>query len=849
MGTIEVPVEGPAIKALGPLFQLTEVFLWDDGFGSVEVREESAFTSNDKQSLKWPNNKDVVSDVNSQTNGLDNCLSMEDPELTDQLTALGLPLSFNSNKEFLNLCNVGGIVLCSLYLSDEDNIEASSHACCVNVVVIPTKKGINLAIPGWFDSINYKIRGKKKGRKKGMDMKHAYAAEEFEDQLLENARCYNIAVEESKLPCSSSQEDFMCPNTKLDSRVAEEQFPNVISNTNSIGNSILSADAEEKSAAGPKGLEAPCSRRICIKDADLDLGSCDHLEESQQSYDNLGGKPSNFMIVEQTYATEYLTCSNSSEALQSLKVLDNNQNQNLQGCVENGEWNVFWDPFYMRNFFYNTKTQESTWLPPPGMESLAIDEVNNKSDSITEVTDIMLSPLVESIVASETISLQDKSEDAIADENLSGQPPDELSARFELIEVCGTMLSTSSNNLEYFDELPRRDRNCKDNLSLCPSTKTHDHVDSLTNPPSAGVLDRSGKGNNDLHIYNMDCASEELEWQHGLDAPKREKKVRRRRSRRPLSIDEVSKIVAFLSLYCISEIDILLMALFTISEIQPQWVVEDCSASIVKYWCQRYLLFTRFDDGIMMDEEGWYSVTPEPIARHHALRCGSGNVIDCFSGVGGNAIQFALQGKHVLAIDIDPQKIDYSQHNAAIYGVNQKIEFILGDFFKLARKLKADTVFLSPPWGGPDYLKVEMYDIMTMLQPHDGNVLFNAAKEIASRIIMFLPRNVDINQLAELSLSAYPLWSLEIVKKTDKLEAFLILMALGCEILLNILRPAYQSCVLEVLEIVPLNCETPISLLRYGLVITDPVIQDQVEKNFLNGKLKAVTAYFVLNTE
>lgn len=42
-----------------------------------------------------------------------------------------------------------------------------------------------------------------------------------------------------------------------------------------------------------------------------------------------------------------------------------------------------------------------------------------------------------------------------------------------------------------------------------------------------------------------------------------------------------------------------------------------------------------------MDEEGWFSVTPEAIAKHHASRGSGGVVIDCFTGVGGNAIQFA----------------------------------------------------------------------------------------------------------------------------------------------------------------------------------------------------------------
>jgi len=36
--------------------------------------------------------------------------------------------------------------------------------------------------------------------------------------------------------------------------------------------------------------------------------------------------------------------------------------------------------------------------------------------------------------------------------------------------------------------------------------------------------------------------------------------------------------------------------------------------------------------------------------------------------------------------------------------------------------LQADTVFLSPPWGGPDYVKAATYDLKTMLRPHDGCV-------------------------------------------------------------------------------------------------------------------------------
>lgn len=43
---------------------------------------------------------------------------------------------------------------------------------------------------------------------------------------------------------------------------------------------------------------------------------------------------------------------------------------------------------------------------------------------------------------------------------------------------------------------------------------------------------------------------------------------------------------------------------------------------------------------------------------------------------------------YVLAIDIDPQKVALALHNAKIYGVEDYIDFIAGDFFQLAPLLK-----------------------------------------------------------------------------------------------------------------------------------------------------------------
>ncbi|XP_045479961.1 trimethylguanosine synthase-like [Harmonia axyridis] len=165
------------------------------------------------------------------------------------------------------------------------------------------------------------------------------------------------------------------------------------------------------------------------------------------------------------------------------------------------------------------------------------------------------------------------------------------------------------------------------------------------------------------------------------------------------------------------------------------------NSDLRKYWLQRFSLFSRFDDGIKLDEESWYSVTPEFIARKTAERLKTNVIIDGFCGAGGNAIQFAFTCNKVIAIDIDPKKIELARNNAAVYGVLHKIEFMVGDFIQLASEIEGDAVFLSPPWGGPSYINEKSYDLENMLQPVPFSELVEVSKKISPNIAVFLPRN------------------------------------------------------------------------------------------------------------
>ncbi|PUZ61870.1 hypothetical protein GQ55_4G312400 [Panicum hallii var. hallii] len=194
---------------------------------------------------------------------------------------------------------------------------------------------------------------------------------------------------------------------------------------------------------------------------------------------------------------------------------------------------------------------------------------------------------------------------------------------------------------------------------------------------------------------------------------------------------------------------------------EPDAAAEaDADAAVVagKYWAHRHSLFSLYDRGVRMDAEGWYSATPEAVAASQAARAAPGDlVVDAFAGCGGNSIQFAARGCYVVAVEIDPRKVELAAHNARVYGVEDRIEFVVGDFFRLAPFLKADLVFLSPPWGGPAYIHAPIYTL-DMLKPKDGYTTFQAAQKIAPNAIMFLPRTVDISQVEELSwLSCPPL--------------------------------------------------------------------------------------------
>ena len=158
------------------------------------------------------------------------------------------------------------------------------------------------------------------------------------------------------------------------------------------------------------------------------------------------------------------------------------------------------------------------------------------------------------------------------------------------------------------------------------------------------------------------------------------------------------------------------------------------------------------------------------------------SVIDGFCGSGGNVIQFSKYCSEVFAIDIDPKKLDICRNNCKIYNCKDNIHFIEYDFLKIQNydkiKVKADYIFLSPPWGGVAYKKSDIYSIKDSMTP-DISEIIKVSLKIVKYIMFYVPRTLKLDELfgiiSEINRNERLFFDIHILKSANKIKALLII--------------------------------------------------------------------------
>ena len=157
-------------------------------------------------------------------------------------------------------------------------------------------------------------------------------------------------------------------------------------------------------------------------------------------------------------------------------------------------------------------------------------------------------------------------------------------------------------------------------------------------------------------------------------------------------------------------------------------------------------------------------------------------MIDGFCGSGGNVIQFSKYCSEVFAIDIDPKKLEICKNNCRIYNCKDNIHFIEYDFLKIQNypklKVKADYIFLSPPWGGISYKNSDIYSIKESMTP-DISEIIKVSLKIVKYIMFYVPRTLMLNELfgiiSEINKSERLFFDIHILKSANKIKALLII--------------------------------------------------------------------------
>lgn len=299
----------------------------------------------------------------------------------------------------------------------------------------------------------------------------------FPDETSTSLCCMSM-LGKSELPCCDVAVDVNIPQSStgeaddtvsLNAWTSNGATKKIIydENSNLMPNSSLDCDFVKNDSVLKDGMETAADTRnmnfenssaSCLIDAEIDYGKkevdgrfveCEHLDGSLVAYCGTQSENTcNDISIEQLGVPKLFSPSQSSE------VMDHDGIDSSETYGDLGDWTVYWDSFYTRNYYYNIKTNESTWYWPPSMEF----SLGNITNELSEIT-----PGQDNTKAVEACDLQNMFGVHNTGDEVSGQPLNMHSVEIELDagkSMCGMTASDLSGcsiheiNRNHNDKIP-----------------------------------------------------------------------------------------------------------------------------------------------------------------------------------------------------------------------------------------------------------------------------------------------------------------------------------------------------------------------------------------------------------
>ncbi|MBD3310030.1 methyltransferase domain-containing protein [Candidatus Woesearchaeota archaeon] len=163
----------------------------------------------------------------------------------------------------------------------------------------------------------------------------------------------------------------------------------------------------------------------------------------------------------------------------------------------------------------------------------------------------------------------------------------------------------------------------------------------------------------------------------------------------------------------------------------------------------------KFSKDVRADKDALHMSCPEVVGAYISVQLAQyirfKRVAELCCAVGLLSVQLAKVMDKVYAVDLNSDRIRHARYNARLYGVEDRIEFIVGDVLDedLLKSIRADVAVLDPDWRA-DPKNTALAGSVDDTHPSLRKMFSLTQKHIAKDIVTRIPKDWTFKTLESL---------------------------------------------------------------------------------------------------